>query len=109
MTTTTATKSTSDDVAYQLHQVDRLLARMADLLDDADHPGVHLRAHYKPSIQIVWGTYTEWVRGCDWLSDIGADMTTREVGGGGISDTIILADAKVGHIDVTFSCMKREA
>ncbi len=78
-TTTTATQSTSDDVANQLHQVDRLLARMAHLLDGADHPGVHISAHYKPCMHIVWSTYEEWVSGCDWLSDIGADMTTRQM------------------------------
>lgn len=109
MPTTTATQSTSDDVANQLHQVDRLLARMADLLDAADHPGVHIRACYDPSIQIHWGTFTEWVSACDWLSDIGADMDTREVGGGDGSDILIIADAKVGGIDVTFSGSKRQA
>jgi hypothetical protein len=105
-TTATATQSTSDDVAYQLVHVDRLLARMADLLDAADHPGVHLTAHYKPSMHIVWSTYDEWVSACDWLSDIGADMTTRQIGA---NDDLTVADATVGHVDVTFSCMKRQA
>ena len=114
MTTTTATATTplcvtSDTVAYQLHQCDRLLARIAHLLDAADHPGVHLTAHYKPSMHIVWSTYDEWVRGCDWLSDIGADMTTRQIGGGDASDYLMLAEAKVGGIDVTFSGSKRQA
>ena len=108
-TTTTATQATSDSVAYQLHQVDRLLARMAHLLDDADHPGVHLRAHYEPSMHIVWSTYDEWVRGCDWLSDIGADMATRQIGGGDASDYLMLAEAKIGGIEVTFSGSKRQA
>lgn len=107
--TTDTTQATSDSVAYQLHQIDRLLARMAHLLDAADHPAVHTRACYNPSVQILWGTSTEWVSACDWLSDIGADMTTREVGGGGISGTVILADATIGHINVTFSYIKREA
>ena len=106
MPTTTATQSTSDDVANQLHQVDRLLARMADLLDAADHPGVHLTAHYKPAMHVVWSSYDEWVRGCDWLSDIGADMTTGQIGA---SDILVIADATVGNVDVTFSCMKRQA
>lgn len=108
-TTTAATQLTSEDVAYQLHRVDRLLARMAHLLDDADHPAVHVRACYDPSLQIHWGTYTEWVRACDWLSDIGADMTTREFGGGDGSDVMTTADATVGGIAVTFSGSKRQA
>lgn len=109
MPTTTATQSTSDDVANQLHQVDRLLARMADLLDAADHPAVHLRACFNPSLQIHWITYAEWVRACDWLSDIAADMATKEVGGGDGSDILVIADATVGGIDVTFSGSKRQA
>lgn len=106
MPTTTATQSTSDDVAYQLHQVDRLLARMTHLLDAADHPAVYIRACYDPSLQIVWGTYTEWVSACDWLSDIGADMTTREFGGGDGSAPLVSADATVDGIAVTFSGSK---
>jgi len=109
VTSDTVAQSTSDDVAYQLHQVDRLLARMADLLDTADHPGVHIRACYDPSIQIHWGTFTEWVSACDWLSDIGADMATKEVGGGDGSDILVIAEANVGGINVTFSGSKRQA
>ena len=108
MPTTTA-QTTSIDIDYQLGHVDRLLARMADLLDAADHPGVHVSAHYKPCLHIVWSTYNEWVSGCDWLSDIGADMTTRQIGGGGANDDLTVADATVGNVDVTFSCMKRQA
>lgn len=108
MTATTA-QATSSDVAYQLHRADRLLARMAHLLDAAKHPAVHIRACVDPSIQIHWGTYTEWVRACDWLSDTGADMTTREAGGGDSSDLLLIADATVHGIDVTFSGSKRQA
>ena len=109
MTATTATQATSDSVAYQLHQVDRLLGRMAHLLDAAGHPAVHIRACYDPSLQIHWGAYTEWVRACDWLSDIGAHMTTREMGGGDGSDILMLADATVNGIEVTFTGSKRQA
>jgi hypothetical protein len=109
MTTTTVTQATSVDIDHQLGRTDRLLGRMAHLLDAAKHPAVHIRACIDPSIQIHWGTYTEWVRGCDWLSDTGADMTTREAGGGDGSDVLLIADATVDGIDVTFSGSKRQA
>lgn len=105
-TTTATTQATSDNVAYQLEKAERLLGRMAHLLDAADHPGVHLTAHYKPCMHIVWSTYDQWVSACDWLSDIGADFTTREIG---TNDNLMVADGTVDNVDVTFSSMKRQA
>ena len=42
-------------------------------------------------------------------ADIGADMATRQIGGGDASDYLMLAEAKIGGIEVTFSGSKRQA
>jgi hypothetical protein len=105
---TTVVQSTTELIGFDLHKADRFIGRLTHLLDETDRPAVNIRLGLGVTVQISWPTFTAWVRACDWLSDLGADMATREIPDDYLGP-IMIAEAQVGDITVAFTCARNAA